>query len=230
MAAARSAVTRKCDQKCENRPCGRTRSRPIVATGADMMRMEKSTAKPGKQPVQEPGQEPVQEPAKIGSVDVEAFAHNLARLIEEGGKALAAYLKPREEGKIKDETGRRRHRRGQDRRPGGGILAVRPPARARTADQPRPRLSRSVGQRGQAHGRRSRPSRSPRPTRRTSASPIRNGRRTSSSISSSRPICSPPIGPSIWSRTPKASTSTRGRRPSSTSSRSPTRSRRRISC
>ncbi len=44
---------------------------------------------------------PTTEPAKIGSVDVEAFSHNLARLIEEGGKALAAYLKPREEGKIK---------------------------------------------------------------------------------------------------------------------------------
>ncbi len=37
---------------------------------------------------------------KIGSVDIEAFSRNLARLIEEGGKALAAYLKPREEGKI----------------------------------------------------------------------------------------------------------------------------------
>ena len=35
---------------------------------------------------------------KIGSVDVEAFSRNLARLIEEGGQALAAYLKPREEG------------------------------------------------------------------------------------------------------------------------------------
>ncbi|MEJ2378971.1 MAG: class I poly(R)-hydroxyalkanoic acid synthase, partial [Pseudolabrys sp.] len=43
------------------------------------------------------------EPAKIGSVDVEAFSRNLARLIEEGGKALAAYLKPREEGKIKSD-------------------------------------------------------------------------------------------------------------------------------
>ena len=41
------------------------------------------------------------EPPKIGSVDVEVFSRNLARLIEEGGKALAAYLKPREEGKIK---------------------------------------------------------------------------------------------------------------------------------
>jgi polyhydroxyalkanoate synthase len=35
---------------------------------------------------------------KIGSVDVEEFSRNLARLIEEGGRALAAYLKPREEG------------------------------------------------------------------------------------------------------------------------------------
>ena len=43
------------------------------------------------------------EPPKIGSVDVEAFSRNLARLIEESGKALAAYLKPREEGKIKSD-------------------------------------------------------------------------------------------------------------------------------
>jgi len=38
-----------------------------------------------------------------GSVDIEAFSRNIARLIEEGGKALAAYMKPREEGKIKGE-------------------------------------------------------------------------------------------------------------------------------
>src|SRR5580692_4938855 len=41
---------------------------------------------------------PSQEPMKIGSVDVEEFSRNFARLIEEGGRALAAYLKPREEG------------------------------------------------------------------------------------------------------------------------------------
>ncbi|HET7848147.1 MAG TPA: class I poly(R)-hydroxyalkanoic acid synthase [Pseudolabrys sp.] len=40
------------------------------------------------------------EPAKVGDLDLEAFAHNLARLVEEGGKALAAYLKPREQGQI----------------------------------------------------------------------------------------------------------------------------------
>ncbi|MGB6349355.1 MAG: class I poly(R)-hydroxyalkanoic acid synthase [Pseudolabrys sp.] len=46
---------------------------------------------------------PAKEPAKVGNVDIEALSHNLARLIEEGGKALAAYLKPREEGKIKGD-------------------------------------------------------------------------------------------------------------------------------
>ena len=46
---------------------------------------------------------PTTEPAKGGNVDIEAFSRNLARLIEEGGKALAAYMKPREEGTIKGE-------------------------------------------------------------------------------------------------------------------------------
>ena len=45
------------------------------------------------------------DPAKLGDVDIEALSRNLARLIEEGGKALAAYLKPREEGKIRTELG-----------------------------------------------------------------------------------------------------------------------------
>jgi polyhydroxyalkanoate synthase len=46
---------------------------------------------------------PLLGPAKLGSVDIEAFSKNLARMIEGGGQALAAYLKPREEGKV--ETG-----------------------------------------------------------------------------------------------------------------------------
>ena len=45
------------------------------------------------------------DPAKVGDVDIEALSRNLARLIEEGGKALAAYLKPREEGKIRTDLG-----------------------------------------------------------------------------------------------------------------------------
>src|SRR5689334_1961204 len=48
-------------------------------------------------------EKPTKEPAPPGSVDIEALSRNIARLIEEGGKALAAYLKPREEGKIKGE-------------------------------------------------------------------------------------------------------------------------------
>jgi polyhydroxyalkanoate synthase len=43
------------------------------------------------------------DPVKSGSVNVEEFARNVARMMEEGGKALAAYLKPREEGQIDDQ-------------------------------------------------------------------------------------------------------------------------------
>ena len=53
------------------------------------------------------------------------FAKNIARMVEEGGKALAAYLKPREEGQIAGRPLRRDHRHGQDARPGRRILAVR---------------------------------------------------------------------------------------------------------
>jgi polyhydroxyalkanoate synthase len=40
-------------------------------------------------------------PVKVGEVDIEVFAKNLASMVEEGGKALAAYIKPREEGAAK---------------------------------------------------------------------------------------------------------------------------------
>jgi polyhydroxyalkanoate synthase len=38
------------------------------------------------------------------AIDIEAFSKNIARAVEEGGKALAAYMKPREDGRIKDTT------------------------------------------------------------------------------------------------------------------------------
>src|SRR5665647_536570 len=63
------------------------------------MAMDKATTEPTSAPVKAAAKEP----AKVGAVDVEALAHNLARMIEEGGKALAAYMKPREEGKINGE-------------------------------------------------------------------------------------------------------------------------------
>ncbi len=42
-------------------------------------------------------------PMKIGPLDVETFSRNLARIVEEGGRALAAYLKPREQGRGNEE-------------------------------------------------------------------------------------------------------------------------------
>jgi polyhydroxyalkanoate synthase len=42
-------------------------------------------------------------PVDVAKVDIEALAKNVARMIEQGGKALTAYMKPREEGKIRDE-------------------------------------------------------------------------------------------------------------------------------
>jgi polyhydroxyalkanoate synthase len=46
---------------------------------------------------------PASEPVPGAAVDIEVFAKNLARMVEESGKALAAYLKPREEGRIHGE-------------------------------------------------------------------------------------------------------------------------------
>ena len=68
-----------------------------------MTPMQKPTTDPAKEAGKKTVKETITETPKIGSVEVEAFAHNIARLVEEGGKALAAYMKPREEGKIKSE-------------------------------------------------------------------------------------------------------------------------------
>src|SRR5262249_60463541 len=38
------------------------------------------------------------------SVNIEAFAKNIARMVEQGGRALAAYLKPREEGRAGEDN------------------------------------------------------------------------------------------------------------------------------
>ena len=43
-----------------------------------------------------------QDLVKISALDIEAFAKNIARVVEEGGKALASYMKPREEGQTRD--------------------------------------------------------------------------------------------------------------------------------
>jgi polyhydroxyalkanoate synthase subunit PhaC len=44
------------------------------------------------------------QPVPTGVADYEALAKNFARMMEEGGKALAAYLKPREQGIVKSDS------------------------------------------------------------------------------------------------------------------------------
>src|SRR5262245_1615753 len=44
------------------------------------------------------------QPVPTGVADYEALAKNVARMMEEGGKALAAYLKPREQGTVKGDS------------------------------------------------------------------------------------------------------------------------------
>ena len=58
---------------------------------------------PLHQPASVPRLETTAAPA-AGPADIEQVSRNFARLVEEGGKALAAYLKPREEGRIAGET------------------------------------------------------------------------------------------------------------------------------
>ena len=72
---------------------------PKVEPTAAAPKVEPAPVSPVKPPATA-GETPA---SKIGAVDIEVFAHNLARIVEEGGKALAAYIKPREEGKIKNE-------------------------------------------------------------------------------------------------------------------------------
>jgi polyhydroxyalkanoate synthase len=61
-------------------------------------------AAPGKTPAADAGDNKAFEAAfKFGAADIERFSHNLARLVEQGGRALAAYLRPREDGRVHDE-------------------------------------------------------------------------------------------------------------------------------
>ena len=82
-----------------------TPSEPAKAARRTGKRKAKPAAPAGTPVTFPPKAAPSPEPEtpRAASIDVEAFAGNLARMIENGGKALAAYLRPREEGRIKDE-------------------------------------------------------------------------------------------------------------------------------
>ena len=130
--------------------------------------------------------------------NAEAFAMNIAKAMETSGQALAAYLKPRESGEPKDKP---------PSEIGEVIKTFSKVAEYWLSDNERAAdLQTKIGKAyldlwgsGRApHGRRSRPS--PRSSRRraTSASRIRSGNRTSSSISCCSSICSPRSGRRSW--------------------------------
>jgi len=60
-------------------------------------------AKPRAEPRREPPPASATAPGPQ-AVDIEAFSRNIARMIEQGGRALAAYMKPREEGRAGQES------------------------------------------------------------------------------------------------------------------------------
>ena len=180
-------------------------------------------------PSQDPMQSPMQGPIKVGAVDVEAFSRNLARLVEEGGKALAAYLKPREDGhgnrEMADEMNEVVKTLGQvaqywladpqrtlelQTRLGKAYLDLWASAAKRLAGEPRRRSSCPRRQRQALR----RSGMDVEPVLRFPQAGLSAQRRAS---------------PTSWSATPTTSTRTPGRRPSSTCGRSPTRSRRRTS-
>ena len=65
-------------------------------------RVQTNAASKEQLPAPPPGGAPVTAPTP--QVDVEQLSKNIARVVEESGKALAAYLKPREAGSIKAEA------------------------------------------------------------------------------------------------------------------------------
>jgi polyhydroxyalkanoate synthase len=54
-------------------------------------------------PITKVAEQPLAPAPQLASVDVEKLSKNIARMVEEGGKALAAYLKPRQDGTTKVE-------------------------------------------------------------------------------------------------------------------------------
>lgn len=167
--------------------------------------------------------------SKFGAGDIERFSRNMARLVEEGGRALAAYLRPREQGRLTAEVA---DELGEITKTLGHVAEywLADPQRAAELQIGSAKPISNSGRSPPSGFPASRPPTSSRRPPATRNSTIRNGRRTSFSTSSSSSICSPRNGPISWSRTPTVSMRIRGKKRSFTSARSSTRSPRPISC
>jgi polyhydroxyalkanoate synthase subunit PhaC len=93
-------------------PLRHARARPPATAWGSVTESAEATGR--KNPAEPAKAEPTARPdgdasaappsAAQTAIDIEAFSKNIARAVEEGGKALAAYMKPREDGRIKDGT------------------------------------------------------------------------------------------------------------------------------
>jgi polyhydroxyalkanoate synthase len=81
--------------------CSATEETQVRAPSQETTRQTPVGQPPSVKAAEQQALTPIQ--ARIGAVDIEQFSRNLARLVEEGGRALAAYLKPREEGREDNE-------------------------------------------------------------------------------------------------------------------------------
>jgi poly[(R)-3-hydroxyalkanoate] polymerase subunit PhaC len=76
--------------------CSATEETQVRAPSQETAQQTPASQPPSVKTAEQQALTPI--PAKIGTIDIEQFSRNLARLVEEGGRALAAYLKPREQG------------------------------------------------------------------------------------------------------------------------------------
>jgi polyhydroxyalkanoate synthase len=100
-AVATTAASERREPKQEP-PLSQSKPAETNAATSDAPRSDEPSLKTAN--LKEPSREaPSFAEPQLNAADIEALSRNLARLVEEGGKALAAYLAPREQGKIKDE-------------------------------------------------------------------------------------------------------------------------------
>jgi polyhydroxyalkanoate synthase len=92
-------------KKARKRKSGSDGNGNAAAPAAEPVRAEEPHTKPRVEPSRQPS--PAADPAAGSTppaVDIEAFSKNIARMVEQGGRALAAYLKPREQGRANGES------------------------------------------------------------------------------------------------------------------------------